>query len=161
MSTDVRIEEAHKSSFSYGPGGSYHFFAGRDAARAFVTGCFDEDLTPDLRGVEEMYVPVDPEESLQDGPAEIEKDGELRRKGVEKGVQKAELKMRREKEYRQARKRVDETIDGWASTFTGETGKAYFWVGTIKREEGWLAKLARRELCEAAKKSRPKRKHTT
>lgn len=32
----------------YGPGGSYHFFSGADASRAFVTNCFKEDITPDM-----------------------------------------------------------------------------------------------------------------
>ena len=41
----------------YGPGGSYHFFGGADASRAFVTSCFDSDITPDMRGVEEMFMP--------------------------------------------------------------------------------------------------------
>lgn len=34
-------------------------FAGADASRAFVTGCFKEDRKPDMRGVEEMYLPQD------------------------------------------------------------------------------------------------------
>lgn len=36
----------------YGKGGSYSFFSGRDASRAYVTGCFHEDfLTSDIRGL--------------------------------------------------------------------------------------------------------------
>lgn len=43
---------------TYGPGGPYHIFAGRDAARAFITGCFkDADhLSHDLRGLEPAFV---------------------------------------------------------------------------------------------------------
>ncbi|TPX34491.1 hypothetical protein SmJEL517_g02804 [Synchytrium microbalum] len=37
----------------YGPDGSYAFFAGRDAGRAYVTGCFQTHLTHDMRGLSE------------------------------------------------------------------------------------------------------------
>ncbi|KAH8599518.1 hypothetical protein B0O99DRAFT_649297 [Bisporella sp. PMI_857] len=56
----------------YGPGGSYHFFAGCDASRGFVTSCFDEDRNPDLRGVELMYIPKDDPEVDRAGEAEGE-----------------------------------------------------------------------------------------
>lgn len=34
----------------YSIGSPYHFFAGRDASRAYVTGCFSTHLTHDVRG---------------------------------------------------------------------------------------------------------------
>jgi hypothetical protein len=42
----------------YGPRGSYSFFAGRDASRAYVTGCFETHLTHDVRGltIQELQV---------------------------------------------------------------------------------------------------------
>ncbi|KAI5247968.1 cytochrome b5 [Aureobasidium subglaciale] len=120
----------------YGPGGSYNFFAGRDATRAFITGCFQEDLTPDIRGAELTYIPVDDDV----------------------GTSKAELKKRRERDTRLAKKRVHETIEGWSRMFRGEAGKDYFEVGKVKRAPGWLDRLPKRELCEQAQKQRPKRK---
>ncbi|KAG7005317.1 cytochrome P450 [Physcia stellaris] len=66
------IYDVSVSPHFYGPGGSYSFFAGRDATRAYVTGCFDEDLTPDLRGVEEMFVPVDGGDEGREEGEEIE-----------------------------------------------------------------------------------------
>lgn len=138
----------------YGPGGSYSFFAGRDAARAFVTGCFDTDLTPDLRGVEMMYVPID-----DDDAAEVEgENGELKRKGGAKGTVKSEIKTRRERELRLARKKVADTLDGWSQMFRGDGGKAYFKVGDVARAPGWMDKLPFPELCDRAKGLRPKRK---
>lgn len=40
----------------YGPGGSYGHFAGRDASRAYYTGCFTKHLTHDLRGLDEKAI---------------------------------------------------------------------------------------------------------
>lgn len=36
-----RLYDVTKGRSYYGPGGGYHIFAGRDASRSFVTGCFD------------------------------------------------------------------------------------------------------------------------
>lgn len=46
------------SSATYAPGGSYHHFAGKDAGRAYVTGCFKTDLTHDLRGLTDAELTV-------------------------------------------------------------------------------------------------------
>jgi predicted heme/steroid binding protein len=132
------VYDVTASRKTYGPGGSYSFFAGRDAARGFITGCFETDLTPDLRGVEDMYIPVDDQDQAA-------------------ALSKGQLKVRRERDLRVARKHVNDGIEGWAKVFRGETGRPYFWVGTIKREEGWLEKLPRRELCTLAAQGRPKR----
>ncbi|CAH1766279.1 10841_t:CDS:2 [Entrophospora sp. SA101] len=35
----------------YGKDGGYKFFSGKDAARAYITGCFETHLTHDLRGL--------------------------------------------------------------------------------------------------------------
>ncbi|EFO17290.2 hypothetical protein LOAG_11209 [Loa loa] len=46
-----RIYDVQKGVKHYGPGGSYHFFAGRDATRAFVSGDFTEKgLVDDVEG---------------------------------------------------------------------------------------------------------------
>lgn len=137
---------------TYGPGGSYHFFAGRDAARAFLTGCFQEDQTPDLRGVELMYMPMDPEEkAAQNG------EGNVGEKTVKKAKQltKAELKDRHARELRAARKQVREGLEHWHAMFRGDKGKPYRRVGEVVREKGWLEKLPVRELCKEAAKGRP------
>ncbi|KAF4550665.1 Cytochrome P450-like protein 89 [Elsinoe fawcettii] len=126
----------------YGPGGMYGFFSGKDASRAFITGCFDIDLTPDTRGIEEMYIPLDDEEA-------------------DAGLSKGELKTRRERETRVAREKVRQGLEGWAKVFRGDTGKNYFKVGEVRREEGWLERLPKRELCEKAQGQRKKRKVQT
>jgi len=48
-----KIYDVSSNRRIYGPGGSYGFFAGRDAIRAYATGCFDkvECLTGDVSGL--------------------------------------------------------------------------------------------------------------
>ena len=141
------VYDVSASPHIYGPGGSYHFFAGRDATRAFVTGCFAEDLTADLRGVEEMYVPLDMDEMPEMGEGIGE---EVRRKV------RREWKLRREKVWREGREKVKTTVAGWRKTFDGGKGGKYWRVGRVVREEGWEGKQGRRELCQKAKEGRPK-----
>ncbi|KAF2026779.1 cytochrome b5 [Setomelanomma holmii] len=147
------IYDVSISPQTYGPGGSYHFFAGRDAARAFLTGCFQEDATPDLRGVEQMYIPIDPEQKPDATPEDIEKA--RNRKSLTAG----ERKNRHAQELRQARKQVTDGLENWHKMFRGEKGKKYYRVGEVKREEGWMEKLPVRKLCEQAEKGRPIRKY--
>ncbi|GAB7343865.1 hypothetical protein MBLNU457_1830t2 [Dothideomycetes sp. NU457] len=137
----------------YGPGGSYSFFAGRDATRAFITGCFDTDLTPDIRGAWEAYMPVDAEEVES-----YDENGRYRKTGGKKDLTPAQEKVRRELETRKAKKKVQDTIEGWAFMFSGKAGKDYFEVGQVVRPEGWLEKLPVRELCQRAQNTRPKRR---
>ncbi|KAK8210497.1 hypothetical protein IWZ01DRAFT_503318 [Phyllosticta capitalensis] len=133
----------------YGPGGGYSFFAGRDAVRAFVTGCFDTDLSPDLRGVEEMYMPVDEEEGSTTSTTPSTTPNP--------SLTPAQRKIQRQADLRQARKRVAEAVNGWARVFSGETGKEYVAVGRVVRPEGWLDDVPVPELCEKARKQRPVR----
>jgi len=116
----------------YGPGGSYNFFAGRDATRAFVTGCFKEDLTADMRGVEMMFVPV---EDVED-----------------EALTPGQKKIRREKELRAAKAKVEKTVQRWVVFFRDH--KTYFEAGKVVGGEvtgdPW-------PLCESAQKQRPKR----
>lgn len=51
LAIDGDVYDVSSNRRVYGPGGSYHFMAGRDAARAFATGCFATHLTHDIRGL--------------------------------------------------------------------------------------------------------------
>ncbi|CAO3680754.1 unnamed protein product [Rhizopus stolonifer] len=51
LAVDGDVFDVSKGAGWYGKGGSYSHFSGKDAARAYVTGCFKEHLTHDLRGL--------------------------------------------------------------------------------------------------------------
>lgn len=51
LSVNGKVYDVTKGKDYYGKGGSYAFFAGKDASRAYITGCFKEHLTHDLRGL--------------------------------------------------------------------------------------------------------------
>jgi predicted heme/steroid binding protein len=106
------IYDVSKGRKHYGPGGSYHFFAGADATRAFVTGCFDTDINPDLRGVEEMFLPRDDPE-------------------VDGLYSKSELKILREKEKREAKKEVDKALKHWYVFPLFADGRGGLMIGDI------------------------------
>jgi hypothetical protein len=99
-----------------------------------VTGCFKEDLTPDLRGVEEMFVPVD---------------------DVQEELSSAQRKIRREKELRDARVSVEKTVQRWEGFFRNH--KNYFPVGRVVVDTEEAEGETTRMLCESAQKQRQKR----
>lgn len=118
----------------YGPGGSYNVFAGVDASRGFVTGCFGEDRNGDMRGVEEMYLPLDDPE-------------------VDSHWSKYELRKMKIKEKEEALQKVDEALRHWVDFFAKST--KYHYVGKLKREKGWEGEL--KPLCKVANDGRVKR----
>ncbi|KAK4152602.1 hypothetical protein C8A00DRAFT_16082 [Chaetomidium leptoderma] len=121
---------------TYGPGGSYHYFAGCDAARAYVTGCFAEDRTPDMRGAEDMYLPLD-------DPV------------VDRHWSPAELAALKKQEREAAEKRVHDGLSHWVGFFKGNP--RYDFVGYVKKPAGWPGTEPRRQLCASAAKGRKKR----
>lgn len=107
-----------------------------------MTGCFDTDLNGDLRGVEEMFMPV-----------EEEVGGESTKE------ERRERKLLREREKRVARKKVEETVRGWEKMFDGGKDGKYFRVGKVNRGpgSGWEGWGEVKELCQKAREGRPRR----
>jgi hypothetical protein len=146
----------------YGPGGSYHLFAGADASRGFVTGCFDTDRTPDMRGVEEMFLPLDDPEidGLWDSflsPLLLPFIGE-KTPGLRWQVRRyssSQMKIMKEQEKRKAKVEVYKALKHWVDFFGNS--KKYTRVGEVKREEGWQTKGPAPTLCARAQEGRSKR----
>lgn len=136
LAVNGSIFDVSNGRHMYGPGGSYSIFAGRDASRAFLTGCFREDLTPDTRGVEEMYLPID----------DAKNDAQWTT---------AEITKMKEDEMANAKQRAYDGLKHWVDFFTNNP--KYGFVGYVKREEGWLEKLPMRPLCDKVQKARKKR----
>ncbi|KIV97427.1 hypothetical protein PV10_01181 [Exophiala mesophila] len=134
LAINGRIFDVSAGGHTYGPGGSYSVFAGRDATRAFVTGCFLEDRTGDLRGAEAIYIPIDdPDEIITSG----------------------ERKIRAEQEARKARTKVQQEVEKWEKFY--QNHKKYFEVGKLEAVPRYDGPPP--ELCKQAMKGRPKRKN--
>lgn len=132
------------SPHTYGPGGAYSFFSGKDAARAFASGCFKEDLTWDLRGLEEMFITGKDKEDDDKEMAEIERlerDG-----GMESRVRY--LRKRRDSRRKEAWKQVVKAVDYWDKFFRNHD--KYFYVGKVVHPD--LTGEPVRKLCNANKK---------
>lgn len=61
LAVNGSVYDVSASPQIYGKDGPYHFFSGRDAARAFVTGCFhkEDEFTYDLRGIDPREAETD------------------------------------------------------------------------------------------------------
>ena len=117
-----------------------------------MTGCFEdeEQLVGDLRGAEEMFLPIDDED---DGRDSIDK-------GAVTKEERRRRKLQREQEKRKARKQVEETIRGWKKTYEENKEGKYWPVGEVVWGEGRDAKERGKqppELCQRAMDGRPKR----
>lgn len=130
------IYDVSKGRHIYGPGGSYSVFAGVDASRAFVTGCFKDDRTADMRNVERMFLPLDDPET-------------------DAHWTKEELAALRVEELATAKQKAHDTLLHWVNFF--ENSKKYKKVGYLVREDDWLEKEPLKELCAPAQKGRKKR----
>lgn len=138
ISINHTIYDVSANSGMYGPGASYNVFAGRDATRAFITGCFAQDLTDDLRGVEEMFLPLDYDDESSLPSSEYERE--------------YTLKM----EMKEAKRMVKAHVKGWQDFYA--KSDRYFEVGRlVDSGEGGDGKWEKRELCESAQKGRGKR----
>lgn len=165
LAIDGRIFDVSSGRHFYGPGGHYGHFAGRDASRAWVTECWDteDQLTHDMRGVIDMFMPKYMDEELADaaeGKTGADSNlGDLKdqaRKVIERfgKPSRKDRERRRKDDKPEAQKALDAALGKWVSFFAG-SGK-YPEVGKVIREEGWEESAPEPpEICEEAMRKRP------
>lgn len=73
----------------------------------------------------------------------------------DEGLTSAERKIRREREVRLAREKIEKTVARWEGFFRNH--KKYFQVGRVVDDEAVDPRKGKRLLCEGAQAQRPKR----
>lgn len=102
-----------------------------------MTTCFNSDISPDMRGVEKMFLPKStPQVDAQYTTEEMA------------ALEKEELEIAKEKAYK--------ALKHWVDFFANH--KKYTKVGRVKREKGWETKGETPVLCQNANNARPFRK---
>jgi len=151
LAIDGVIFDVSASPAFYGPGGHYHHFVGKDATRAWVTECWDEQdqFTWRLDGVEEMFYPKyldeqledvaqgkwDPSFSMKELPMPKEAMLMLAKKSMERygSVTDGEKAARRAEDKAEAEKQVQAVIEKWTQFFRGNA--KYKAVGEVIFDE--------------------------
>lgn len=100
-----------------------------------------------------MFIPISPAEAAADG-RKVDAKYYAALESMP-APSKGQLKIRREKEVREAKKQVAATTENWAMMFRGDKGKAYFKVGEVKRPAGWPENTPVKPLCKDARLKRP------
>lgn len=165
LAIDGVIFDVSASPAFYGPGGHYHHFVGRDATRAWITECWDEEeqFTWRMDDVEVMFTPKWLDETIeQAGKGDFENiEGlesmpqEMLATMAKKAMQRfgtvtdSEKKKRRKEDEKEAKAKVQETLTHWKNFFEGNP--KYKIVGEVIRDE----KPAPPKPCEEAMKKRP------
>ncbi|RDA94896.1 hypothetical protein CP533_4326 [Ophiocordyceps camponoti-saundersi (nom. inval.)] len=137
LSVNGTIYDVSKGRHMYGPGASYHAFAGRDSSRAFITSCLDQgDNVPDVRGAEAAFLPLDDAE-------------------VDAHWTTAEMAALHAEELAEAKIRAHAALKNWVDFFANSD--KYHRVGYLKWDPAELQDKPLKPLCEKAQKGRFKR----
>ncbi|PFH59635.1 hypothetical protein XA68_12071 [Ophiocordyceps unilateralis] len=137
LSVNGTIYDVSKGRHMYGPGASYHAFAGHDSSRAFITTCLDSgDNVPDVRGAEEAFLPIDDPD-------------------IDAHWTTAEMAALRARELADAKKRAHAALKNWVDFF--QNSQKYHLVGYLKWDPAELDGKPKKPLCAKAQEGRVKR----